>query len=355
MREPATYRLPLIALLVSICSAALPAAAQITIDLVTIGDTGNAPDPATGIGSVATEYRIGATEVTSSQYAAFLNAVAASNPHGLYSPLMGNDFVGILQSGPFGSYTYTVRQGFEDFPVAYISFLDAMRFVNWLHNGQGDAGTPEGETETGVYTITNGQNEPREAGARYFLPSADEWYKAAYYQPQSDGGDSDSYWLYPTSSNSTPISGIHANYDTDGPTPVGSFAPNASGMLDMGGNLYEWTEQMEVGGITERVLRGGSWFNSSPVWMQSLRSSPSAPQLDSMISGFRVAAPPAGQSGCNPADLSKPFGTLDLADITAFIDAFVSGDLIADIAPPMGLLDLSDITAFVSGFTAGCP
>jgi hypothetical protein len=62
-----------------------------------------------------------------------------------------------------------------------------------------------------------------------------------------------------------------------------------------------------------------------------------------------------GGGGCNPADIAEPFGVLDLADISAFIGAFLSQDPAADIAPPMGVFDLADLTAFVAAFTGGCP
>jgi hypothetical protein len=54
-----------------------------------------------------------------------------------------------------------------------------------------------------------------------------------------------------------------------------------------------------------------------------------------------------------PADLAPPFGLLDLADITAFVGWFQSGDPIVDL-DGSGLIDLSDITEFVTGFLGGC-
>ena len=53
---------------------------------------------------------------------------------------------------------------------------------------------------------TNGVGFTKNSGARYWIPSENEWYKAAYYQPAGAGGDSDDYWLYPTRSNTTPNS-----------------------------------------------------------------------------------------------------------------------------------------------------
>ena len=68
-----------------------PAARALTVDTVPVGDPGNANDPATGYGAVGYEYRIGKYEVTLSQYAAFLNAVAATDAHDLYHPSMAAD------------------------------------------------------------------------------------------------------------------------------------------------------------------------------------------------------------------------------------------------------------------------
>ena len=62
----------------------------------------------------------------------------------------------------------------------------------------------------------------------------------------------------------------------------------------------------------------------------------------------------ADAAGCNAADFAEPFGTLDLADLSAFIVAFTTGDASADLTGD-GLVDLADIQAFITAFTAGCP
>lgn len=59
-------------------------------------------------------------------------------------------------------------------------------------------------------------------------------------------------------------------------------------------------------------------------------------------------------SGCGPVDFALPFGTLDLADIVAWINLFQSGDPSVDLAVPFGLLDLADIVAWIAEFTGGC-
>ena len=54
------------------------------------------------------------------------------------------------------------------------------------------------------------------------------------------------------------------------------------------------------------------------------------------------------------ADIAEPFGVLDLADVTSFVDAFLNHDPLADIAEPIGLFDLADLNAFVVGFLNNC-
>src|SRR5690606_15577784 len=150
------------------------------------------------------------------QYAEFLNAKAAADPLALYNTNMGSNAQGgITRSGSSGSYTYSVKPGFENKPVNYVSFYDAMRFTNWLNNGQGGA-----DTESGAYTLLGGTTAPsngttvlRNLGANIFLPSENEWYKAAYYD-----GLSETYFHYPAGTDTQTVcaapTGIanHANW-----------------------------------------------------------------------------------------------------------------------------------------------
>ncbi|MDR1280578.1 MAG: formylglycine-generating enzyme family protein, partial [Opitutaceae bacterium] len=126
---------------------AATAAWGITIDTVTIGSPGNAGDTRKmqydggtyGYGSVPYLYEIGKTEVTSGQYAEFLNAVAStSDTYGLYNPDMANTGAsyygcGITRAGSEGNWSYTATDPKK--PVNYVSVYDAMRFTNWLTNG----------------------------------------------------------------------------------------------------------------------------------------------------------------------------------------------------------------------------
>ncbi|MGI9176889.1 MAG: hypothetical protein ACR2IT_03420, partial [Pirellulales bacterium] len=60
----------------------MPSARAVTIDMVPIGNAGNAADTTT-YGAVAYDYQIGKYDVTIGQYAAFLNAVAATDTYSL--------------------------------------------------------------------------------------------------------------------------------------------------------------------------------------------------------------------------------------------------------------------------------
>ena len=204
------YTAASMAALMAALTCSSPASAQVSFQWATVGNPGNAADPLNegtvpGIGSVDHVYRIAKHEVTNDQYAEFLNAVAATDTNALYSG--GMTLVvqgGITRSGSSGSYSYTVKPNMGNKPVNYVSFFDAMRFVNWLHNGQPTGAQDASTTEAGVYTISDGISETRAADAQYFITSENEWYKAAYHQPAADGGDVDHYWLYPTASNSNP-------------------------------------------------------------------------------------------------------------------------------------------------------
>lgn len=304
--------------LACIALAVSTAPAAVSIDWVTVGNAGNAADPLNsgtvpGIGAVSYAYRISKYEVTNAQYAEFLNAVAVSDPYGLYNTNMNSNAVGgITRSGTSGSYTYAVKTNMGNKPVNYVSWYDAARFTNWLTNGQGS-----GSTETGAYTltsvstlsaITRDLSDPDQV----FLPTENEWYKAAYHQPAAQGGDSDDYWLYPTRSNSMPTAAtatatgdianpgtnvVNYNLEADwnsqdgNVTTSGSAGPNSRsyyGTADQGGNVWEWNETL-IG--AQRGIRGASWFSPEFSLRSENRGSGTPTSENDNRVGFRVAAP----------------------------------------------------------------
>jgi formylglycine-generating enzyme required for sulfatase activity len=284
---------------------AAPASA-VTMDWVFVGDPGNAADTpasncyAASCGSVSHGYYISKYEVTNAQYAEFLNAKAASDPSGLYNwNMLYQSNGGITRSGSSGSYSYAVKSGMGSKPVNYVSFYDALRFTNWLHNGQGS-----GDTETGAYTLTpaaiSANSVVRNLGAQVFLPSENEWYKAAYYDPIAN-----LYYDYPAGTNTVTIcsgptgAANRANCYPGGAgavAPVGSYTGSASpnGTFDQGGNVAEWNDSVVYG--SSRGRRGGSFYGGAgelaadyPVGV--------APTLQNDDIGFRVAMIPEPSTG----------------------------------------------------------
>jgi len=295
----------------------------VTISTVPVGNLGNAPDPLTGYGTVNYAYRIGATEVTNAQYAEFLNSTAASDPLELYNTNMDtNARGGISRSGVNGSYIYATKPNMGSKPVNYVSWYDALRFANWLHNGQGT-----GDTETGAYTLlgatptpSNGDNITRNPGAIWFLPSENEWYKSAYHQPAAQGGDSDNYWIYPTRSNGNPkvafanavgdilnpganVVNYKAEADWNGQdgnlTTVGSagaLSKSFYGTSDQAGNVSEWIEALIDS--NRRLWRGGMWGSGgASVFHSQYRTGSAIPIWEDSEIGFRVAVIPEPSTG----------------------------------------------------------
>jgi sulfatase modifying factor 1 len=280
-------------------------ALAVTMDWSPVGDPGNANDPATGslYGAVPYAYNIGTKDVTASQYVEFLNAKDASgaNTLGLYNGSMSSaTFGGInFNNGNLPGSKYSVIEGRGEHPVVFTTWFDTVRFANWLNNGQGS-----GDTESGAYVLSGGTPTPsnaisivRQAGATVFLPSENEWYKAAYYNPASS-----SYFHYPTSSNTTPTASgptalaNHANYANavGNLTPVGAYSGTTSpyGAFDMGGNVYQWNEAL-IGLF--RGVRGGA-FDSFAFPLQSANRSFFLPANELSDVGFRVAMVPEPSS-----------------------------------------------------------
>jgi len=292
-------------------ASASGAMGEVNMQWVSVGDVGNVPDThGDGYGGVAYVYRIGVYEVTNSRYCEFLNAVASEDPHELWMPEMGagwQDIGGIARSGVRGSYTYAVRPGRGSRPVNYVDWYDCLRFANWMHNGQPSGAQDPTTTEDGAYDMSLGSSVVRRPGALVWLPSEDEWYKAAYYK---GGGTDAGYWDYPTQSDTAPtaegppgaasVGNGSANYYDGGyavgapwyTTEVGAYAAKPSdspyGTFDQAGNVWEWTEAATS--PTWRIIRGGSFNFYASDTHACARDS--VPVGWGCALGFRVAAIP---------------------------------------------------------------
>jgi formylglycine-generating enzyme required for sulfatase activity len=296
-----------------------------SLETVNVGNAGNAADTryaTPGYGAVSYEYKIGKYEVTAGQYTAFLNAVAVTDTYGLYSTDMDTAVYSfgcnIKRTGSSGSYAYTVASDWANRPVNTVSFWDAARFTNWLHNGQPTGAQGAGTTERGTYTLdgytgSDGRAIQRNADWKWAITSEDEWYKAAYYK---GGSTNAGYWDYPTRSNTAPgqniadASGNNANYYTDPhaypihdgkyTTIVGEFQNSAGpyGTFDQGGNVWELNEAIPNQSSTyaARGQRGGAfyYYYFRDVYdgdlLASYRGMWNHPTGESFVFGFRVAS-----------------------------------------------------------------
>lgn len=277
-----------------------------TMDFVTIGNPGNAADT-TGapnpVGSVGYTYRVGVHEVSRCMI-------------DIYNTQSGGPMLTMSDMTSFGGNG-------ANRPATGVSWNEAARFVNWLNSSSGHSEAYK--FTTGGYNDDIALWDPLDAGydaanpfrnsnAYYFLPSIDEWYKAAYYDPSVNEGMG-GYWNYATGSDSAPVTtsggtaaGTVVYDDQLNPIPLGpADITNAGGLSPYGtmgqnGNVSEWGESGTTppnDSVDEpRGFRGGSW--SSPFLV--LRSdqplsgvSPAGGAVDSK--GFRVASIPEPATG----------------------------------------------------------
>jgi len=338
--------------LVASAAQATPISATLAgYDLVKVGNAGNAAQSGAGTnqngyGTVATDFWIGKNHVTIGQYAEFLNAVAKSDPRGLWNASMDSDqrIRGIERSGSDGSYVYTVvgpngtnpvgAQSPANRPITFVSWFDSARFANWMANGKPTGAAGPTTTDDGAYTLgtaTTGNapakntiNPNTQAAPTFYIPTENEWYKAAYYSPVKGGPGTPGYYLYGTQSDSTPGNGWNGttalankdlanqvNYRLDGTryavtgetttinnnsnqnllTDVGAFTNTYSyyGAFDMSGNVWDWNDLDGFSG-SSRGLRGGYWNDGASNVSSAVRVS-SAPSNGDDGRTFRLASP----------------------------------------------------------------
>ena len=274
-----------------------PPASAISVDTAAVGNPGNACETQTQgcFGAVAYTYQIGRFEVSNAQYAAFLNAVAATDTNGLYNTSMGGSQ--ITRSGSPGSYTYAAVAGGENKPITSFSFYDALRFANWLNNKQPSGAQNASTTEDGAYTFSGPTTvSARNAGARFAVPTENEWYKAAYYSgtvyfDYPAGSNTATTCAMPTATpNNANCNGANFSNLTDGGSYTGSFSPY--GTFDQGGNVWEWNETIIGAG---RGIRGGAAHLPGSVMSASTQLN-NDPTAEENLVGFRVVPEPGAAS-----------------------------------------------------------
>ena len=290
-------------ILAAVCVLAVPAMAdtfgsganQFTIDFVPIsGDASSANG--TYIGNNKPEgfsdpgdYRMSTYQITNAQ----LDAFEAET---------GLTFAGSYYTG-------------DDVPSNRVSWFEAAQFVNYLNTSTGNTAAYNFSGSTfSVWDVTepgyDASNPFRNSNAKYFLPTENEWVKAAYWNGTAlqtyatkageslyQGNGSNGGWNYYDNGFAT---------DPYGPWDVGSGSEELNGTFDMMGNVWEWMESPYYTGNytsdSSRGVRGGSFGDSGyGLYLASSSRGIGSPNYAYKAVGFRVASVP------EPASLALLF------------------------------------------------
>lgn len=244
---------------------------EFTLDFVNIGNTGNAADT-TGYGAVPYEYRIGKYEISQ------------------------ND---ISRATASGMANVTAGRWLGNQPAVGMDWYEAAAFVNWLNTStgrqaaynltwNGSAWSMALWNDSDAWTL-GGTNLYRHKDAFYFITSENEWYKAAYYNP-----DGLNYFLYPTASNTAPTavgSGTNAN------TAVFDSVTNVPAQVAEAGGLSAYGTMAQGGNVWEILETGLDGTNSSSSEARVVRGGSFEILGDRMTSVYRVSTDPADFGG----------------------------------------------------------
>ncbi len=215
-------------------------------------------------------YYLGKYEVTNRQFVVFLNEVNKRNVNReLWFTINEKEHCYI--SGDIGHYR--IMPGYEDHPVACISWHGATEFTEWVS---------------------------KQTGYNYRLPTEAEWEYAA-----RSGGRQEK-WSGTSHESKLDEYAWYTDNSGDKTHPVGQRKPNAFGLYDMSGNIWEWVQDWHEGSYyqkcqvnnpvgplkgTNRVVRGGCCDNPPKVLRTANRVG-YTPVGRGFDIGFRLAMTP---------------------------------------------------------------
>ncbi len=241
------------------------------------------------------DYRMGTYEITNSQWDKFTAGL------------------GVLVTGfPSSAYNENAYYTGTNVPTNELSWYEATQFVNWLNTSTNHSPAYKftGTQGTTGYTFAKwshaeaagGTNLYRHKDAFYFLPTEDEWVKAAYWNGTTlqqyatkpgdslfQGNGSSGGWNYQFGGDPGP----EGSYE--GPWNVGGGNEELNGTYDMMGNVWEWMESPHndpsypTDSSSSRGVRSGSWGYDSSHLVASYRNS-GGPVSEYYVKGFRVAS-----------------------------------------------------------------
>ena len=322
------------------------------LEFVTITDVGNRDtndEEVPGIfgeggyrlGGVDYEYRMATTEVTIEQYFEFVVA---------YLPIYERNTGNTLGFVDFTGHGIRTRDGIASILGNYspqratdMSWEYAARYVNWLHN---DKVIEEWAFETGVYDTStfyeddegvDHHQETHHPGARYWMPTKDEWVKAGHWDPEKHNGEG-GYWKY---ANSTDFDSVPWLLPNEGgernagpffegwPLDVGSFSHVTSpwGMYDMLGGESEFLEEVSsTGNLGRRGVAGSSYGNFEYQNSSSVDILRPGPYTSVWATrGLRLVS-----AVRSIADVDQNW-RVDWFDVSRFIELYIAGDMAIDL------------------------
>lgn len=288
-------------------------------DWITIGDPGNPAydrdDPffrVLGRGSVDYNYRISKLENTTTQWMEFVNTFSTQSDDFDIANFGRPAHWGAIEDGSYNGpgirWKLDPSIPFADMlPVVGLTWREGALYANWLHNGK--QGTFE-SLETGAYdTSTWGDGDGRTftddpthlPGAKFWIPTMDEWIKAAHYDPDKNGGEG-GWWLQPNGTDEpVPPDETSAGHGDDGAGgvwlrwPLAMFPDTQSpwGLLDVSGGGAEWSEEIFFEDMPEERAIHGSWVTTNDLYEMADRiytMGSSDPRGYFIWTGFRMAS-----------------------------------------------------------------
>ncbi len=346
-------------------------------DWVTIGDLGNAPyeggplGQLAGRGSVECLYRISRFEVTSAQWLELLNTFGIyGDPHGFRFTISDAIVQDFSYGGPGIQYMlHPDIPNAEMVPVIGISWRKAARYANWLHN---DKAPTLKAVDSGAYDTSTWGQDPdtnaftdaptHEADAKFWIPTMDEWLKAAHYDPNRFGEGQGGWWLYPHGSDDPLLPGPPGIGQTSagyvaGPgdlpeyfIPLGAYPEVQSpwGLFDVSGGAAEWTEDWLFPNFPRyRMIDGapaGEWLFSGVDLDLIYRHTSGFPSFSGLgAGGLRItSAIPV------PGDIDGDCHT-GVEDLMILIDAFGQSGSPADLNGD-GVVNVLDLIILLLNF-----
>lgn len=269
-----------------------------------------------GRGSVGYEYRVSKLEVTTGQYLEYINAIA---PLTALPILFGSPTAwGATDDLSMPAGHYRLRTDVPNasmLPVIGLNWRDAAMFVNWLHNGKQAslaAITDGAYTLTSFPAVTWGffiERAQRNPGARYWIPSLDEWLKAVHFDPTAEDPahpGTGRWWRGPYGSDEPLAPGLPGDGNTSAGVdllalpgggyfdwttlPLGAYAGVTTpwGLLDASGGSREWTDSLF--GDENQYLEGSRAGNGIDDLALDLVDRFNAHDAASRTGGLRVAS-----------------------------------------------------------------